>query len=288
MIDTNLSTTELRAKLEESGNLPSLPTIVQDILDVTEDPRSGVKDVQAVVEKDQTCSVKLLKLSNSAYYGFSREISTIKQAILIIGLEGVKSAAMSLGMADAFIKGAKDSREVLTQLWVHSMAVATASQQLAKDSKLVAESVAYLAGLIHDFGKVILAGHFGERYVQVFERAKQDRLNIAEVEKVEFGVDHETVAAWVAQAWDLPEKIQKVVSQHHSAFSKVPINPEVLVVGIADALAYESGVGHGGNGQPTKLHDGLLEDLEIPPSRAREVVLQLRKEEDRFAVLLNV
>ena len=88
-------------------SIPSVPSVVHSILEVIDNPDSDARDVQAVVEQDQTCAMKLLRLANSAYYGFSRQVSTIREAIVIIGLEGVKNVALSLGVAECFLKGEK-------------------------------------------------------------------------------------------------------------------------------------------------------------------------------------
>jgi len=288
MVRKNITVEELRAALLDESRIPSLPTIVQDILAVAEDPRSGVKDVEKVVEKDQSCSIKLLKLSNSAYYGFSRQISTIKQAILIIGLEGVKSTAMGLEMAQCFLKGAKGGEEVLGKLWVHSMAVATAAQILAKRSKATTEAFAYLSGLVHDFGKVVLAGHFAEDYVEVFKRAKEEKVPIALMEQSEFGVDHETVASWVAEAWDLPDAIREIAKNHHKGYHLEQTNKAILLVGLADAVAYASGVGDGGNGRPPRVDAHFLHTFGASMQIGEEVVAELRKNADRFSAMLTM
>ena len=288
MNQSNLSVNDLKELLLRQDGIPTLPTIVQDIMEVTADPRSGVRDVEKVVEKDQSCSIKLLKLSNSAYYGFSRQITTIKQAIVIIGLEGVKNAAMSLGMAGCFAKGAKGNSDIFPRLWVHSMATATAAQILAKNSKGVSESFAYLSGLIHDFGKVVLLGHFPEEYPRVFHQAKEEKVPIALVEQSELGIDHETVASWIAEAWDLPKTIKDVAKKHHSGYHLDQSDKSILLVGLADAIAYASGVGDGGNGRPPKVDPSYLQTLRLTEEMANLAISELKKQKDRFFATLKM
>jgi HD-like signal output (HDOD) protein len=288
MNDFSPSVRDLREKLLAQDGIPTLPTIVQDIMEVTANPRSGVKDVEKVVEKDQSCSIKLLKLSNSAYYGFSRQITTIKQAIVIIGLEGVKNAAVSLGMAGCFAKGAKGNSDVFPRLWVHSMATATAAQILAKNSKGVSESFAYLSVLIHDFGKVVLLGHFREKYSKVFNQAKEEKVPISLVEQSELGIDHETVASWISEAWDLPATIKEVAKNHHSGYHLDQTDKSILLVGLADAVAYASGVGDGGNGRPPKVDDSYLQTLGLTQDTANLAIAELKKQKDRFFATLKM
>ncbi|MCA9429973.1 MAG: HDOD domain-containing protein [Candidatus Omnitrophica bacterium] len=278
---------ELRRKFEEVENLPSLPTVVQEILDVTNDPRSGARDIQAVVENDQTCSVKLLKLANSAYYGFSRQVSSIKEAIVIIGMEGVKNVAMSLGVAECFLELGKANQHFLNNLWVHSMATATAAGVLAKKAQGVSPSYAYCSGLVHDFGKLILAGEFGQEYFELFEKAKEEKKGLVQIERSVLGVSHPQVAGWVARSWELPDLVIESVELHHEAFNLEAPLQHVTLTGIADALTYEAKIGDGGNGHPRRIDAQDLARGNIDQKTKDQAVADMVKNQDRFSALLN-
>ncbi len=277
----------LRKKFEAVENLPSLPTVVQEILNVTNDPRSGAKDIQAVVENDQTCSVKLLKIANSAYYGFSRQVSSIKEAIVIIGTEGVKNVAMSLGVAECFLQLGKANQQFLNDLWVHSMGTATAAQVLAKKAQGISPSYAYCSGLVHDFGKVILAGEVGEGYFELFKKAKEEKKSLMEIEKAVLGITHQQVAGWVARSWELPDLVIESVELHHDAFKLEPPLPHVLLTAIADALSYEAKVGDAGNGSPRRIDANDLVKARIDEKTKEMAISEMLKNRDRFIALLN-
>ncbi len=278
---------ELRKKFESVENLPSLPTVVQEILEVTNDPRSGARDIQGVVENDQTCSVKLLKLANSAYYGFSRQVSSIKEAIVIIGMEGVKNVAMSLGVAECFLELGKSNKKFLNDLWVHSMGTATAAQMLAKKAPEVSPSYAYCSGLVHDFGKVILAGEYGEDYFSLFARAKEENKSLVEIEASAIQVTHQQVAGWVARSWELPDVVIESVEHHHDAFDLNPPLQHVILTCIADALTYEANVGNGGNGNPRKISGADLAKGGVDEKTKDAAVSDILKNRDRFSALLQ-
>lgn len=277
----------LRKKFEAVEHLPSLPTIVQEILDVTNDPRSGARDIQAVVENDQACSVKLLKLANSAYYGFSRQVSSIKEAIVIIGMEGVKNVAMSLGVAECFLKLGRSNQQFLNDLWVHSMGTATAAQVLAKKAQGISPSYAYCSGLVHDFGKVILAGEYGEDYFELFQVAKAERKSLVQIEKTKIGVSHSQVAGWVARSWELPDLVVESVELHHDAFNQPKNLQHVVLTAIADALTYEFRVGNGGNGNPRRVDARDLAAAGVDEKTKDAAVSDMLKNRDRFTALLK-
>jgi putative nucleotidyltransferase with HDIG domain len=278
----------LRIELQAIDTFKSPPSLLQEILAVTEDPRSGAKDVQAMVERDMSCSVKLLKLANSAYYGFSRQIKTIREAIVIIGLDGVKNVVMSLGIADAFTKGTPTERVFQSNLWVHSMATATASSVLSKSLTSVSPSVAYCAGLLHDFGKVIMSQYFGAEYDKVVITARDEKLSIMSVERNLLGVDHANVGSWIAEAWDLPEVVTEILRDHHSNGPWEEAKRYIPLVGVANALAYESRVGHGGNYRPHRYDDYCYSSLQLEDSLVQAVIAEIRKESSRYSAMLHL
>jgi putative nucleotidyltransferase with HDIG domain len=278
----------LRTELQAIDTFKSPPSLLQEILAVTEDPRSGAKDVQAMVERDMSCSVKLLKLANSAYYGFSRQIKTIREAIVIIGLDGVKNVVMSLGIADAFTKGTPTERVFQSNLWVHSMATATASSVLSKSLTSVSPSVAYCAGLLHDFGKVIMSQYFGTAYEKVVITARDEKLSIMSVERNLLGVDHAHVGSWIAEAWDLPEVVTEILRDHHSNGPWEEAKKYIPLVGIANALAYESRVGHGGNYRPHRYDDYCYSSMQLEDSLVQAVIAEIRKESSRYSAMLHL
>lgn len=293
MIGTNskrIDLDTLRAELQGIEAVKCPPSILQEILLVVENPRSGAKEVENIVERDMSCSLKLLKLANSAYYGFSRQVKTIREAIVIIGLDGVKNVAMSLAVADAFKKGTPAERKFLEDLWVHSMATATAASMLAKEvASEISPSLAYCSGLVHDIGKVIFKEHFGANYMEVFGKAREGKLPISLVEEDELGVDHARVGGWVADAWDLPEVITWVLREHHSKTgpwdrAEKPIG----LLALADAIAYESKAGHGGNFKPRRTDHPTFASLGVDDKTIKAVQAEIIKRAGRFGELLRL
>ncbi|GMV66824.1 MAG: HDOD domain-containing protein [Candidatus Omnitrophica bacterium] len=279
---------QLRSELQVEDDFKSPPSLLQEILAVTEDPRSGAKDVQAIVERDMSCAVKLLRLANSAYYGFSRQIKTVREAIVIIGLDGVKNVAMSLGVAEVFTKGTPAEKAFFNNLWIHSMATATAASLLSRKVPNVVPSLAYCAGLLHDFGKVILFHHFGVEYEEVINRAAETKSSLLALERKFLGVDHALVGYWIAETWDLPQVVTETLQMHHDSGPWDYARQHIPLVGIADVLAYESRVGNGGNFSARRYDDPFFNPLRFDEAQIKSVMNDLRKESSRFAAMLHL
>jgi putative nucleotidyltransferase with HDIG domain len=280
---------QLRKRIQSSDLAKSPPTILQELLSVVENPSSSAKDVQGIVEHDISCTVKLLKISNSAYYGFSRQVKSIREAIVIIGLEGVKNVAMSLAVSGPFSMGTPTQRQFLSNLWVHSMATATAASMLSKSVEHCPPSFAYCAGLIHDFGKVILYQVFGVEYEAVILRAREEKISLQSAEKDCLGVDHAMVGGWVAEAWDLPEAITQVVKDHHHlAFGNDLSNQKVALVMAADSASYHCQVGHGGSFRTRPLDDPAWASLGLDSTVFDPVLAEITKQGDRYLAFLHI
>jgi hypothetical protein len=122
----------------------------------------------------------------------------------------------------------------------------------------------------------------------MFRQAREEKVPITLLEQSEFGVDHETVANWIAEAWDLPDEIREIAKSHHSGFRVDQTNKGILLVGIADALAYAAKVGHGGNGRPPVLDGQFLKLIGLDSTVGNEVVVEIKKQADRFSALLQL
>lgn len=290
MTGTKVDPEQLRLDLEGIDTVQSPPTILQEILAVIDDPRSGAKDIQATVERDISTSLKLLRLANSAYYGFSRQVKTIREAIVIIGLDGVKNVAMSLAVADSFSRGTAEEKLFYGDLWVHSMATGTIASRLCDKVKGLPPSMAYCAGLIHDIGKVILYQYYGETYGRLVASAKEKKMSLSYVERAVIGVDHATVGGWVSESWDLPDLVGQVLQEHH-AIPRGALNPtqaNICLLGLADSIAYDCNAGHGGNYKPLRTDDPVFAPLGVDPRFLQEVCTELKKELPKFKQLLSL
>jgi putative nucleotidyltransferase with HDIG domain len=237
---TVTSEEKLKRRLSTISNLPSPPLVFTQITKVINDPRTSVKDVAAVMSEDAAMSAKVLRLSNSAFYGARSEITGIRQAILVLGLEAVKSLVLSSSVFDMF-KSQKLDTEFQEAFWRHSLATALAGRMIIKQHRSLScydPEVAFSAGLLHDIGKLIICCFMPEEHKQIKQLLKEQRLSDYQVEESVIGYPHTLIGRMLAQNWKLPTSIQEAVEFHHS-----PTNPGTednkysCVIHVADYLA---------------------------------------------------
>ncbi len=237
---TVTSEEKLRHRLSTISNLPSPPLVFTQITKVINDPKTSVKDVAAIMSEDAAMSAKVLRLSNSAFYGARSEITGIRQAILVLGLEAVKSLVLSSSVFDMF-KSQKLDTEFQEAFWRHSLATALAGRMLIKQHRSLScydPEVAFSAGLLHDIGKLIICCFMPEDHKRIKQQLQEQRLADYQAEESVVGYPHTLIGRMLARNWKLPTSIQEAIEFHHS-----PADPGAedgkysCVIHVADYLA---------------------------------------------------
>jgi HD-like signal output (HDOD) protein len=209
----------LKQVISNIRNLPTPPIVFEQIQKVLNDPETSVSDVSKILSEDPAMSVKVLKLTNSAFYGLSREVESVQHAVMIIGLEAVKNLVLSASVLSMF-KADKLNKEYHENFWRHSLASALAARLIAnehRDGRVFNPDPAFSSGLIHDIGKMIICCFMPVEHKQV--QAYLDEHPSAtelEAEVAEIGFNHAQLGRQLAITWKLPEKLADTIGFHHS------------------------------------------------------------------------
>lgn len=204
----------LLKKLDRIEELPTLPAIAVQVNTMLQDYDTSIKELTDVIEKDQAIVPKILKLVNSAFFGFRSKISSLSHAIVILGYNTVRNAIISVAIIDALaIKGSKEFD--IKKFWVHSIAVAVTSRHLATETKLATAEDAFTGGLLHDIGKLILFQFFPDQLSAILKTMKEEQFSFFMAEKHHKFVSHARIGAHLTKRWQLPEILVDVVKYHH-------------------------------------------------------------------------
>ena len=218
---------EMRGDTKEIFNkvheLPALPLVVHRLLEVTGDRQSSAKDVTRVLSGDEALAGKVLRLVNSAFYGFSREVSTITRAVVMLGYQAIRQLAVSLGTFHT-LKGQCGGLD-RERFWDHAISCAAGAQIMASRLHCEVPEEAFLAGLMHDIGHLILSIVFPKEFAEMMNNSPH---NVLKHEEEVIGISHTRAASILLEHWRLPDPLIRVVRFHHSAKLALPDKEPLL------------------------------------------------------------
>jgi putative nucleotidyltransferase with HDIG domain len=258
--------------LAKVRNVPSMPSVVIKLRQYLSDPDVSFDELAKVIEYDPGLTANLLQLANSAYFGWSGKIKTVKDAISRLGTNRIFQMVLCMSVAPLVRKPVKGYDMESNGLWKHSIAVAICADQLARILRIPNSEEAFTAGLLHDMGKILL-GTFVEVDDQpIKDLVKTESLSFNEAERRVLGIDHAEAAAELLQYWKLPENVVAAARWHHSPEeADEKFRSIVDLVHVADILCIRMGWGVGTDGPLYCLNEEAEERLGIDSSVENEV-----------------
>ena len=206
---------ELERLLAGAEALPPCPPVLAKVAKVCKDPASSARDLGNVIATDEALTSRLIKLVNSAYYGLRGTISTVTQAVVILGYQEIKNLAYAVRAEDVFTSSAVPGGIDLMALWDHGLQVAVLARELSYRARYPIPEEVFVSGIVHDIGQVIMNQLLGAEYSKFRERAHADGLELSAAEGEAFGTDHAEIGRRLAAKWNFPESLQLAVAHHH-------------------------------------------------------------------------
>ncbi len=234
--------------VNELGRIDELPTIPQVLLHLNSalaNPKTCAKDIAELVEQDQVLTTRILKLVNAAFYGYSRKITTLTQAIVIVGFREIKNLVLASKTFDFFKSCGKKSEGLfdVNKLWKHSAACAAISKKIAEKSGYEDIESLLVAGLIHDIGKVVEIKCLWDHMPKIFSMMKERNISMDDAEQEVFNVTHAEIGKVLADMWDFPPMLEEIVAYHHTPQLSSNYPKETAIIHIANSLCWEIGIG---------------------------------------------
>ncbi|MBZ0090996.1 MAG: HDOD domain-containing protein [Sulfuricellaceae bacterium] len=207
---------ELEQKLAAAvEKMPAFPKSVQKILELTRDSNCEPKDLVQVIEKDPVITVKVLKVLNSAYYSLPKKITSINQSVVYLGFNTIKNMALSITAIGILPKRNEAGFDV-QQYLLHSLTTAAIAKKLAERFDDTDPMDSYIAGLLHDFGKVVFAQFMPEEFKTALEESRQSATPLHRVLHRSIGADHTVVGSMLAEKWQFSPHLIAAIRHHHS------------------------------------------------------------------------
>jgi putative nucleotidyltransferase with HDIG domain len=272
---TTASEQRLHWLIEETKDLPALPQVTMEVARLVDSPNASAPKVAQAMAKDQVLTAQVLKMANSAFYGAPRKISTVTDAIVLLGMHTIRNMTLAVSCQDVL------DAEVISysirrgDLWKHSMCVAFAAQQIAKLAEYKITEEAFVAGLLHDIGKVLISTYLSGSFGEVMAHAKQMNQSFSSAEHDILGFDHAEVGARLTEHWNLPDHLVQAIRFHHNPSRQKPPSTLTSIVHLADVLCITLGIGLGTDGLQYSLEQTTLERLQLDDAAVDSLLLQV-------------
>ncbi len=238
MAKTTKSIHALVKKIEE---IPTLPAISQKVLTTVSDEDASISEISSLIEKDQALATQILKVANSAFYGFLHNVSSIDHALVILGINEVKSILLGFSVHNFFSQheGALCDQK---RFWRHAIICSQVTKLLGRRFNIRNDETLFLIGLIHDIGKVVLDQYFYDDFEQIISYISATKTTFSKAEKAILGTTHYQIAAKLLTQWQFPENVIMPILYHHAPWYDKNYETSSIIVYLANILTHL--VGH--------------------------------------------
>jgi putative nucleotidyltransferase with HDIG domain len=273
------------------GKMPPLPVTVSKVLEICNNPKTSPVDLNQVISLDPVLMGKVMRLINSAYYSLPNQITSLVRAIIMLGINTVKNLALSTAVLSNLGKASDFQALNMEGFWRHSIAVGVTAKLIASkrnmDVKLREEY--FIAGLLHDIGKIPLNNRMAEEYVQAVSLTDRDHIPLYQSEERLLTVHHATVGKLIVENWHLGENLSDAVTFHHNLADYTGSHRElVLTVAVANLFSNTYELGFSGDRYPENLGAGVMQELGIDWDYLESLEDAVKGEIEKAQVFLKV
>jgi len=264
MIDTK----NLRSQIEKIDTLPTIPSTLRKLLSVIEDPKVSLSDIGSFISNDPVLTSRVIKVVNSPIYGFPGRISSVNQALILLGLNVVKGMLLGVSVFEAM-------KKTMEGLWEHSIGCAVTSKIIGTKKGLADIEELSVAGILHDIGKVAMGLKFLDEYKGLIKKAIDKNVLLIDLEKELFFVTHSETGAWIGQRWNFPKSLIEIIEYHHKPQLSKNYAIQTAVVHLADILVRAKGFGFAGDYLIPTINPIAWQRVGLSKDELKEVIAEM-------------
>ena len=273
-----MTTGNLARIVRRVDDLPTLPRSIISITELVNNPQSSARDLAGVITDDQVLTARLLKLVNSAFYGFPRRITTVTGAIVLLGFDAIRNLLLTTSLFDLF-SPKRDKQGIQREaLWDHSLGCAVAAKVIGGYLGYEKVEELFVSGLLHDIGKIVEMLFLEKEFAKINATVKERNILIKEAEEDLLGYSHADVGKLLAEQWNLPLNHVSAIAHHHDPESSERFSLEAAIVHLADILCRSLDLGSGGDRKIPPLHEKAMEIMGLNVTALEPILDKLETE----------
>ncbi len=239
-------------------SLPTLPHVASQIMDMAMSSGSSIRNIAEILSKDPSLASKVLKVANSAFYGLKQQVNSLELALVVLGMHEINHLVLSVSVFSAFADKEDKTGFSREKFWEHSAACGHFARILCKKLKeTTLGGEAFVGGLLHDIGKIVLDEFSHDTFIGILQEAQEKNTGVYEIETEKLGFSHADIGAVLAEKWNLPPSVVDVIQNHHEPLNATNSPFLVAVVRIADLFCKAKEIGFGCDRKPFILEEDI-------------------------------
>ncbi len=282
-----MSIPDLQKVIARIDDLPTLPRTVLRITELINDPKSSAKDLARIITDDQVLTARLLKLVNSSFYGFPQRISTVTNAIVLLGFDAIRSLLLTTSVFDLFASGNKKSKQAQEQFWDHSLGCAVGAKVIGNHLRHDKIEELFVSGLLHDIGKIVEMRFLPDEFAKVMATIDNTHSLMITAEEQVLGYSHAEIGKLLASKWNLPVKLEQVIAHHHQPSAAGSFITEASIVHLADIFCRALNMGFGGDNKIPPLDKIAWQQLKIKTDAIEPIMKTMQDEYSDISAFIS-
>jgi len=264
--------TSIDAIVKQIKQLEPLPQVTNRVMELVQDSRSSMNDLAKIVGFDQALTANILKVCNSAYFGLNKQVESVQQAIVYLGMDQVVDLVLMFGASRNLNAQHKGYDLGAGELWKYSVSSAILARELALKLGADNKQLIFTAALLKDIGKVVLQQFVAESFRDINELVAHQGYSFREAEKEILGIDHAELGGLVAKQWNFSSAMVEIIENHHLSRDVDVPGRDTAIVYLADLICMMMGIGVGSDGLAYRFHKKVVDDLGFSTKDLGEVI----------------
>ena len=278
----------LLTQLADIRDLPTLPAVFMRIMRMMQSKDTSVREISRVVEADQSIAMKILRLINSSFYGLSRSVYSVQQAIVLLGANTLKNILITASVFQALSRKSQKAGLNREAFWQHTMECGMIARCLDDKINCGREEEGFICGIIHDIGKVVLDQYFHDQLLSVLNKTRKEGISFYQAERELLGITHAEIGSRLAELWYLPDNLVEVIAQHHDFRPDGDYARQAALIQISDMLVYHHAAQRGKSSLIPEVDPLCWHTLDLDPRQLEGWNDDIRSEIEKGDELLRL